>query len=318
MVKKIILSVIVFLLFIYTTGVVYESVMESKDSKSFSPPGQLVDVNGHTMHIYCSGVDSPGNPVVILESGAGEYLYNFMGLQSKISRFARVCSYDRSGLGWSEAASSTHTAGQKADELDQLLQSAGVEGPYLLVGHSFGGLVARIYSVRHPQNIIGLVLVDSTNAEDFIAYSPLLAKILPVDVYAGGFLQTAGFLRLFQIEPDVLSESFIYLSPDLAPAARALALRARSLRTGAVEIFFLSDSAREAITAGDLGKIPVIAFITSAEEDGTFPENYEEHFRQLSTHSDVHRVDGSHYVHMEHPELVIQAIRELLKTSADK
>jgi pimeloyl-ACP methyl ester carboxylesterase len=200
--------------------------------------------------------------------------------------------------------------------LDQLLQSAGVDGPYLMVGHSFGGLVARIYSARHPQNIAGLVLVDSTNAEDFITYSPLLAKVLPVDIYAGGFLQTAGFLRLFQVESGVLSESFVFLSPDMAPAARALALRARSLRTAAAEIFYLSDSASEAITAGDLDNIPVIAFITSAEEDGSFPENYEEHFRQLSTQSEVYRMDGSHYVHMEHPADVIQAIQRLLQNSA--
>lgn len=314
MAKKIVVSVIVFILIIFTVGSVYESIMEGKDRKSFEPPGQLVDVNGHPIHIYCSGVETPGNPVVILESGAGENLYNMLKIQSQIAEFAQVCSYDRSGIGWSETASAARTAGQKADELELLLQNAGVEGPYLLVGHSFGGLVARIFSARHPQDIVGLVLVDSTNAEDFASYSPLLAKLLPIDVYAGGFLQTAGILRLFEVESGLLSESFSYLSPDLVPAARALALRARSLRTAAAEIFFLSDSAHEAIKAGDLGIIPVIAFITSAEEDGSFPENYEEHFRQLSTHSEVHKVDGNHYVHMEYPDLVIQAIKQILES----
>jgi hypothetical protein len=82
MVKKVILSVVVLLLMVYGMGVVYELGMERKDQESFSPPGQLVDVNGHPMHIYCTGVDTPGKPVVILESGAGENLYNFMDLQS--------------------------------------------------------------------------------------------------------------------------------------------------------------------------------------------------------------------------------------------
>jgi pimeloyl-ACP methyl ester carboxylesterase len=315
--KKVIISVIVLLLIVYSAGVVYESIMEEKDRESFSPPGQLVNVNEHLMHIYCTGVDNPGKPVVILESGAGENLYNYLDLQPRISEFSRVCSYDRSGIGWSDTASGASTAGQKADELVELLQAADIEGPYLMVGHSYGGLVARIYSARHPQDIVGLVLVDSTNAEDFVTYSPLLAKVFPVDVYAGGFLQTAGFLRLFQVEPGLLSESFTYLSPDLVPAAQALALRASSLRTAATEIFFMSDSAREAITEGDLGNIPVVAFITSAEEDGSFPKNYEEHFRQLSTQSEVHHVDGSHYVHMEYPALVIQAIQGMLKNSAE-
>lgn len=315
MAKKVLIWVVVALLSVYAAGVVYESVMEAKEREAFPAPGQLVDVNGHQMHIYCTGTFTPGNPVVILESGAGENLYNFLALQSRISEFARVCSYDRSGIGWSETASAVRTAGQKADELHQLLISAGVPGPYLLVGHSFGGLVARLYSARHAGDVAGLVLVDSTNAEDFITYSPLLAKVLPVDVYAGGFLQTAGFLRLFRVESEVLSESFAFLSPDLVPAARVLALRASSLRTAASEIFFMSESAREAVAAGDLGDIPVVAFITSAEEDGSFPENYEEHFRQLSTDSEVQRVDGSHYVHMEHAELVVEAVQQMLQNS---
>lgn len=317
MVKKLVLLVIVLLAIIYGAGAVYESVMESRDREGFSPPGQLVDVDGHQMHIYCTGEDSPGKPVVILESGAGENLYNFLDLQSRISQFTRVCSYDRSGLGWSETNPTAKTAGQKADELDQLLNSAGVDGPYLLVGHSFGGLVARIYSVRHSQDVVGLVLVDSTNAEDFVTYSPFLAKVMPVDIYAGGFLETAGFLRLFQVESGVLSESFGFLPPELAPAARALALRGSALRTGAAEIFYLSDSAYEAISAGTLGNLPVVVFITSAEEDGSFPKNYEANFRQLSTKSEVHRVDGSHYVHMEHPDLVIEAIQQILKASPE-
>lgn len=316
MAKKVWLSAAVLLLVVYAVGMVYESIMEAKDRALFPPLGQFVDVNGRRMHIYCTGAQTSGSPVVILESGAGENLYNFLDLQARISQFARVCSYDRSGIGWSETAPAARTAGQKADQLHQLLQSAGVQGPYLLVGHSFGGLVARIYSARHPQDITGLVLVDSTNAEDFITYSPLLARVLPVDIYAGGFLQTAGFLRLFQVKSDLLSESFNYLSPDQAPAARALALRASSLQTAAAEIFFLSDSARQAVAAGGLGDIPVVAFITSAEEDGSFPENYEEHFRQLSTQSEVQRVDGSHYVHMQYPELVIQAIQQILQNSA--
>lgn len=126
MVKKVIISVIVLLLIVYSAGVVYESIMEEKDRKSFTTQGELLDVDGHLMHIYCTGVDNPGKPVVILESGAGENLYNFLDLQSRISEFSRVCSYDRTGIGWSERASAVLTAGQKVDELGQLLQASGI------------------------------------------------------------------------------------------------------------------------------------------------------------------------------------------------
>lgn len=314
--RKIIALIIPSLLVIaYLTGMIYEALAERSDQAAFAPLGRLVDVNGRQAHIFCSGENQAGSPTVILEAGGGDNLYTWYALQAEISALTRVCSYDRAGLGWSEPASAQRTAGQIADELAELLQAAGEPGPYLLAGHSFGGLVARIFAARHPQEVAGLLLIDSTNAEDILTYSPVLLGLVPMEVYAGSLLQKAGLLRLTGLDSQVLSEAFLYLPAEVHPPARALYLTAGSLWITAVEMSGMVASAREAVAAGPLGDIPLIAYVTPAEEDGSLPDQYLERFQALSTRSQVEKIDCGHYVHLERPELVLAAIKRLLENT---
>ena len=127
-------------------GAIYQSASSASDSKNYPPPGQLYDVGDNKLHLYCTG---EGSPTVILEAGAGSPSLAWFLVQEKVAEFTRVCSYDRAGFGWSEPASGLLSTHQVAANLHGLLEAAGVPGPYVLVGHSAGGVLT---SVRMPAN----------------------------------------------------------------------------------------------------------------------------------------------------------------------
>jgi pimeloyl-ACP methyl ester carboxylesterase len=122
------------------------------------PPGKLVEVGGHKMHIYCTG---EVGPAVILEAGAGAFSLDWHLVQTKVAQFAQVCSYDRAGHAWSELGPRPRTMKQAVYDLHRLLLKAGIPGPYLLVGHSLGGVLVRVYASQYPEDVAGLVLVDT-------------------------------------------------------------------------------------------------------------------------------------------------------------
>ena len=307
-----IIGVLLALAVLYGVGMVYEVRAEAADRERYSPLGRMVNVNGRIQHIHCIGERAPGQPVIILEAGLGDHLYSWYSLQTEVSGFARVCAYDRAGMGWSEPSRAPRTAGQIADELNTLLTNAQELGSYVLVGHSYGGLIARMFAARYPESVVGLILVDSTNADDFVTYPTWALKIFPIqEIGVPAFLQNTGLLRLAGIKPTDISEYMGLLPADTIPAAFALALQANSVWVTYHEMMLMPESAREAVQAENLGDLPVIALITQAEEDGSFPELYRERFLALSSNSRVDVIDCGHYVHWERPELVLEAIREL-------
>ncbi len=121
------------------------------------PPGALVDVGGHRLHVHCAG---RGSPVVLLESGIAASSLSWSLVQPRIAGFTRVCAYDRAGLAWSGPPSCPRTLARILDDLSALLAHVAAVQPLVLVGHSFGSLVVRAYAARHPERVLGLVLVD--------------------------------------------------------------------------------------------------------------------------------------------------------------
>ncbi len=136
----------------------YQIVHEIADT-SAAMPGRLIDVGGHRLHLSCTG---SGSPTVVLEPGAGGSSSTLDLLTPAVARDTRVCVYDRAGRGWSEPATTPQHAGQIATDLHTVLQRGGVAGPYVLAGHSFGGLYALTFTARYPDEVAGMVLVDST------------------------------------------------------------------------------------------------------------------------------------------------------------
>jgi pimeloyl-ACP methyl ester carboxylesterase len=136
----------------------YETVRGALD-EDLPTPGRLIDVGGHSLHLNCRG---SGSPTVILEPGAGGMSSDLEWITPAVARDARVCVYDRAGRGWSEPAGSRQDGAQIATDLHTLLQRGHVPGPYVMAGHSFGGLYVLAFAARYPDEVAGMVLVDST------------------------------------------------------------------------------------------------------------------------------------------------------------
>jgi pimeloyl-ACP methyl ester carboxylesterase len=155
---------VVALALLLALGVVYQAIGSRLDRTRFRAPGRLIDVGGHKLHLYELG---SGSPAVVLESGISASSLNWRRVQTEIAEFARVCSYDRSGLGWSELSDQPCTPMSLAAQLHSLLRAAELRPPYVLVGHSFGGLVVRAFAARFPDETAGIVLVDAVDPAEW-------------------------------------------------------------------------------------------------------------------------------------------------------
>jgi pimeloyl-ACP methyl ester carboxylesterase len=131
------------------------STQQSSTPPPFPPPGNLIDIGGWRLHLNCKGEARASQPTVILESGIGDFSVEWGLVQPGVAKFARVCSYDRAGDGWSDLGPQPRTLRQIVYELHTLLDKAGVKPPLLLVGHSFGGLVVRLYAATYPRMWLG-------------------------------------------------------------------------------------------------------------------------------------------------------------------
>jgi len=147
------------LVMLLTFGFAYQRIGTAIDDESFEPRGPLYTVNNRQMHILCEG---EGSPVVILEAGGAADSLWWYWVQQQLSEHTRVCAYDRAGHGWSEPTSGSRDPQAIAADLHTLLQEAGILPPYVMAGHSFGAVWARIYTAQYPDDVVGLALIDST------------------------------------------------------------------------------------------------------------------------------------------------------------
>jgi pimeloyl-ACP methyl ester carboxylesterase len=148
-------------------GLIYQLIATTQDRRNFPPPGRLVDVGGFRMHIRCTGT---GTPTVILESLSGGFSSYWGWIQPAVATTTQVCSYDRAGRGWSEPDPQPQTLGRTVDNLHRLLIGAAISGPYVLVGHSIGGVYVRRFAADHPSDVVGIVLVDSAHPQQLDRY----------------------------------------------------------------------------------------------------------------------------------------------------
>ena len=271
-----------------------------------SPPGTLVGVGLHRLHIHCTG---QGSPSVIFESGLGGTSLDWIRVQPEVSRFTRACSYDRAGYGWSERGLEPRHADRIASELGRLLLHANVPPPYLLVGHSFGGLVVRLFAARDERRAVaGIVLVDATHEHQFQRMES-----------AGVRTPMAPTGRRFVISNHWLVPSA--LPERLKPLAQRLALARKSIRTLYGELGSLRHSAIQVGSIRRTPEAPIIVLARSPRRgagdsqdrlDGTWIELQRELAGTMENGSfQVVRGSG-HYIHLERPKRVVGAIRTIV------
>jgi pimeloyl-ACP methyl ester carboxylesterase len=304
------LLLLLFLLAI--AGAAYQQISTVRDRDAFPMPGQLVDVGGYKMHIHCSG---SGGPTVILDSGLGDSFIVWRKLQPQIAQFTRVCSYDRAGIGYSDASPRARSSKVFAEELQSLLHNAGIAPPYVLAGHSMGGYDVRIYTNLYRSEVAGMVLVDSSHPEQ---RKRLPAALNDLDA---GWVREEEFFEFTM--PFGLPRLFGFCGNDRE--ARAADCNFHSLRESVAELKSISESAAQTAETGPLGNMPLVVLSQDPNtpqydlpEDLVGPTNeawqkMQAELALLSTcGKQVIAKNSGHYIQLDRPDLVLDAVREVV------
>jgi pimeloyl-ACP methyl ester carboxylesterase len=219
-------ATVAILAFLVFAGATYQGVATALERHRYQRPGGLVDAGGHQLHIHCTG---QGSPVVILEAALGSMSAEWGWIQPDVAKVTRVCSYDRAGLGWSEAGDGSFEPSRVPEELRVLLDRANEKGPVILVGHEGGALFARMYAARFGGDTAALVLIDDPTDGQTPA-PPALAPAWP-------WLARVGLLRL----SDSVSAQARGLPAADGDAMRAFLNRPDHLTRAAMELSALDD-----------------------------------------------------------------------------
>jgi pimeloyl-ACP methyl ester carboxylesterase len=301
-------------------------------------PGRLVDVGG--FHLHASAIGE-GGPVVVFDAALAGSSISWTFVQPAVSRFARAFAYDRAGFGWSEAGPMPRTAGRLAEELHHLLQQAEEPPPYVLVGHSFGGLVMQIFAARFAAETAALVLVDPAHPQDWVRPAPKeqvridrgarlsrqgataaswgVAHLVSALVGAGALrparalvkLASGGDLRA-DADQDWLLAPMFKLPPDAQRTLRWFWTQRRFYDALASQIESMPASAAETLAAraGGYGDLPLVTI--SSTHPGEHRLRQQEALAAMSTHGrHLIATKSGHWIPLDQPELVVAVIEEL-------
>jgi pimeloyl-ACP methyl ester carboxylesterase len=295
----------------------YQRIAEAHDRRRFSPPGRLVDIGGRRLHMIAAGAGSPA--AIIIPAIAGTAL-EWMHVQREAAAETTVCVYDRPGIGWSDPPSyGRFTPDAMAADLLSLLHAADVEPPYVLAGHSFGGIIARRFRARYPDMVAGMLLVDSSHEEQ--------ARRLPAtewretaELYlARALWQQGSILGARRLAADLgllrgLDAEVARKAPaEYASHARAIILSSRDRQTAARELLVLAQTWGQ---PPSLGSLPLTVLTSASRPWRGYPvwAQMQEELAALSSCSQhVTSQKAGHLIHLDEPELVVRAVCDLVK-----
>ncbi len=317
-------------------GLLYQTLGERRDRRRFPPPGRMVDAGGHRLHLLRRG---EGTPTVVFDSAMASTCLSWSLVQPEVARVTRTVSYDRAGTGWSEEGPAPRDAEQHVRELRQALESGGAEPPYLLVGHSYGGLTMRLFAHRYPAQTAGLLLLDPAEPAQWVDPKGLDRRKIEggsrlarrgVWVAQLGLarlvirLGSSGAMRVARPLGSWLGGRVPRPAQDrmLAPLGRVPAQarqamqwfwsRPRFYRSLAAQIEHVPHSARAVAAAPSDGSLPLTVISAPNEDPGWLPAQ-----RRLAETSRRGRhllAEGSsHWIPLDRPELVVRLILEMVE-----
>ena len=303
-------------------------------------PGRLVDAGGFRLHLHCTGT---GTPSVVLEAALGGSSISWSLVQPSVSRLTRVCSYDRAGFGWSDAGPMPRTAGRVADELRVVLDRGGVPPPFVLVGHSFGGFVMRIFAARHRSDVAGLVLVDPAHPEDWVRPAPKeqikidrgirlcrsgataarfgAARLVSGLATVGLFGVARGLARVISRgglsrEDEGILAPLWKLPPETRKPLRRFWTQEKFFAALGSQIASISTSAAETLDAScsGYGDLPLVTI--SSTDPGDYRLRQQEALAHLSRRGrHVVASKSGHWIPLDQPQVVIDVIQGVLTAS---
>jgi pimeloyl-ACP methyl ester carboxylesterase len=289
------------------SGCLYQTVATFFDRRRYPPPGRLVEIDGTRLHIQTAGTNSP---TVVLESGLGAMSSGWGWIQPEIEKFTRSVSYDRAGLGWSDADTAHPSALLTAWRLHMLLQASDIPGPYVLVGHSMGGLLVRVFANQYPDEVVGMVLVDASHPDQHERHPAIrrhmhsgfqMLKKIP-------FLARIGYVRLTR-----LFHSQAEGLPDRQRSeAEAFLSSHRHLTTTLKESLAWNALCAEVRCSRGLGSKP-LAVISAGKNVLPGAAELQVELAALATTSTHRVVEGATHVtlvtHRDHAMSVVEAVR---------
>jgi pimeloyl-ACP methyl ester carboxylesterase len=323
------------LVFVAGLGILYQILGTRRDARLHPAPGRMVDLSTHRLHVLETG---SGDYTLVLEAGLMSTVLSWVELQKELSKSYRVVSYDRAGLGWSELGPMPRTADQIVEELHAMLQRAGIPPPYVLMGHSFGGLTMPLFAARYPNETAGMVLVDPVAPAEWNPPSEHDRKQTRIGAKIcrrAAFLSRLGILRFV---------AFLLSAGAKGPGARLVRLISRGApaESGSVSspwfaalpqiekdmarVFWVNEKFALTI-ASQLENLPVSAariaelnvfcekpvVILSARTSSKHRQN--EHAamaRRLPLGEHVLADNSNHWIMQKHPDLVIRAIESVV------
>jgi pimeloyl-ACP methyl ester carboxylesterase len=295
-------------------GAIYQARSSEREQKLHLRPGELIDVGGYRFHLYCLG---GGGPTVVLDYGLGGSYLDWYFVQPDVARFSRVCSWDRSGYGWSERSPRPQVPSVIAYELHTLLDRAGEKPPFILVGHSLGAFDVRMYAQLYPEQVAGIVLVDGAVPDEDIPFTWRNRWQLKLLQYTAPF----GLPRW---------RGWCTEGPEaIRSMKRAFSCRSKVFRAHYEQWSVFPQSAAEVRKLGSLGDLPVVVIARdpkrSAKADASVPayeqrwQQQQQELLQLSSRATYMIAAGSgHSVPVDRPDVVVEGIRRVMQQVVEK
>jgi pimeloyl-ACP methyl ester carboxylesterase len=297
--------------FVLITSLVVRQVAVRRAERDFPPPGRLVEIDGRLSHIHCTG---SGTPTILLESGMDDRgSWGWENLLDELSQVSRACAYDRAGFIWSEPREGPRDAERIAAELHAILAAASESPPYVMVGHSLGGLLVRVYDGLYPREAVGFVFVDASHPDQdrrFPADVRRLIEQRKSEPDRRWLFRILAPYRIFAPERSTARTAYWWRSFPEGVLGEGRAIDAMSEQ--AAQTGLLGDHPVVVLTAG----VPLSMPDLSVEENAAMRRIWLElhgELAGLSSNSDHRIVEGAgHYVHWDQPESVVAAIRDVV------